>query len=538
MKPARYLSVVVALVLPLAASAFPAVATHNGDRHSKMDLLFTSPNSRINSDLAFWGNYAVQGYYRNDMPVGGFRIFDISNPSAPTLIRDFPCDGLQADPILWDRDGSGIPDLLLLAVDRTMESPECGAPRVANGDPDGWEGVRVFTLSDDPADPFADIEQVKAVYTDCGAHTITLYPGLAGAGELIVYVSSYPLRPGPTCGTENFDNVANPYDEDPGSPASPLHGVIQVVEVPLADPADAEESSVQPALSYPGDPDGVNDWCERSVTGPGEPCPIPGAIEPAAIACHDIVVHVAENMAGGACAEQGQVWEIDPTTGIPDTEDPMLILDDEFSSGGTGNIPGAVDFFHSVMFNNAGTVVNLVDESFGEGCPPMTEWRDRPWHPGVTEQKSGRMFFSDTGSGDFLSEFQVGDLRPEATDAAPPGAAVYCSAHMGMAVMGSNRDLLVNAWYTGGVDVIDFTEPTKPKEIAYYDIAGAGALGSDNWSAYPYTGPKFPTGRGIPVYASDGVHHPDSARGTVVFRTILPNVGTRTVDHLNPQTMD
>jgi hypothetical protein len=81
-----------------------------------MDLLFTAPNSRINSDLAFWGKYAVHGYYRNDQPVGGFRIFDISNPAAPQQLVDFPCDGLQADPILWDRDNDAIPDLLLLAV--------------------------------------------------------------------------------------------------------------------------------------------------------------------------------------------------------------------------------------------------------------------------------------------------------------------------------------------------------------------------------------------------------------------------------------
>jgi hypothetical protein len=95
------------------------------------------------------------------------------------------------------------------------------------------------------------------------------------------------------------------------------------------------------------------------------------------------------------------------------------------------------------------------------------------------------MFFSDTNTGAFFSEFQVGDLRPD------PAPSAYCSAHMGMAVMGIQRDLLVNAWYTGGVDVIDFTNPTKLREIAYYDIAGPGPAGSDNWSAYPYQGPRF-----------------------------------------------
>ncbi|HZB79387.1 MAG TPA: hypothetical protein VE522_06040, partial [Actinomycetota bacterium] len=65
--------------------------------------------------------------------------------------------------------------------------------------------------------------------------------------------------------------------------------------------------------------------------------------------------------------------------------------------------------------------------------------------------------------GNFLSEFHVGDLRPD------PGATEYCSAHMGMAVMGIEEDLLVNAWYTGGADVIDFTDPRNLREIAYYD---------------------------------------------------------------------
>jgi hypothetical protein len=146
------------------------------------------------------------------------------------------------------------------------------------------------------------------------------------------------------------------------------------------------------------------------------------------------------------------------------------------------------------------------------------------------------MFFSDITTGAFLSEFQIGDLRPDADPAA------YCSAHMGMAVMDIQRDLLVNAWYTGGVDVIDFTQPTRLKEIAYYDIAGGGPSGSDNWSAYPYVGPRFqpggPRGKaGVPVYASDGVHTPPSARGLLVLRAIMeqPNQAR---DHLNPQTMD
>jgi hypothetical protein len=158
----------------------------------------------------------------------------------------------------------------------------------------------------------------------------------------------------------------------------------------------------------------------------------------------------------------------------------------------------------------------------------MTQWQARPWHP-ASLQKTGSMFFSDLASGDFLSEFNVGDVRPSSA----PGE--YCSAHMGMAVMGINRDLLVNAWYTGGADVIDFTKPTRLKEIAWYDPV----RNSGTWSAYPYTGPMYKTGPGIPVYASDGVTNNPLAQGMVVYRTIVERPGKpRLVDHLNPQTMD
>jgi LVIVD repeat len=512
------------LVLGLVTWALPAGAGHVPDQSKRMFEEFTSPNQATNSDLAFWGDYAFVGYYTGGAgfppgtgPRGGVRIFDISDPASPSLVRDFACDGAQNDPILWDRNGNGVPDLLLLAVDTTMASPECGAARVPGGTPTGWEGVRVFTMSDDPANPFTSIQQVKSVYTDCGAHTITLWP--EEPGRLVVYVSSYPLGAGPTCGDTEYLNTANPYDEDPGSPANPLHGVIQIVEVPLANPAAAQELDVQPQISYPGDPDGKQEWGEKGLPSP--------PFEPAAVACHDIVVHIEHRLAGAACAEQGQVWEIG-ANGIPDTQNPISIGDDEVSSGGTGQFPGAVDFFHSVMFDNEGEVVNWVDESFGSGCPPMTTYQPRPWNPTGGTHKTGRMFFSDL-EGNFLSEFHVGDLRPD------PSAGEYCSAHMGMAIPGINDDLLVNAWYTGGVNVIDFSDASKPREVAFYDPQ----RNSGTWSAYPYTGPLYQSGPGIPVYASDGVTNNGQAQGMVVYRTIVQKPGIPNVmDHMNPQTMD
>ena len=86
--------------------------------------------------------------------------------------------------------------------------------------------------------------------------------------------------------------------------------------------------------------------------------------------------------------------------------------------------------------------------------------------------------------------------------------------------------------------MIDFSNPVAPKELAFYDMAPFGPTGSDNWSAYSYVGPNLRTGRGLPIYASDGVHHPDSARGFVVFRANVGKAGARHLGHLNPQTQD
>ena len=98
----------------------------------------------------------------------------------------------------------------------------------------------------------------------------------------------------------------------------------------------------------------------------------------------------------------------------------------------------------------------------------------------------------------------------------------------GSSFLARTRDLLVNAWYTGGVNVIDFTQPTRLKEVAFYDRVAPGGT----WSAYPYTGPLFKTGAGIPVYASDGVTSNGLAEGMVAYRAILPKPGKAQIERI------
>jgi hypothetical protein len=474
-----------------AVQAAPAAADHNADDHSdNMSLVTAVPNGTgaVNSDLAFWGDRAYAGNY------DGFRIYDISDPASPEVLSDFPCFGPQNDPIVWKNR------LLFVAIDRTLAGPECGSPAVDHDDPNGWEGVRIFDVSD-PRNP----RHIKSVYTDCGAHTITLYP--KNPAELMVYVSSYPLRPGPTCGRVR----------GPEAGRDPLHGVIQVIRVPVNNPRAAREVA-EPRVVYPGDPDNQMVWGEHGLADP--------ALEPAARACHDIAVYVELRLAAGACAEQGQLWRID-RNGIPDTAHPLWVFEDQVDeTGPTGdpNDPGVVvDFFHSATFSWDGRVVNFIDESFGTGCPPVTT--------APIGGDTGRMFFLDARTGRFLSHFMI-DRQAETE---------YCSAHMGLPVpTRDGSDIIVNAWYLGGVDVVDFSDPTQPTEVAHYDIGPPGLAGADNWSAYWYTGTRLGR-RGLPIYASDGVDDPAAVqaagRGFDVFRVDGLSAAVR-FDHLNPQTQE
>ena len=472
-------------VLGLLALPATASAVHNQDVHSaNTSLLFQSnnPTGATNSDIAFWGNRAYVGNYES------FRIYDISNPAAPELLSNTPCDGPQNDPVVWQNR------LLFLAVDRTLAGPQCGAARVANDAPNGWEGVRIFDVSD-PRNP----RFVTGVYTDCGAHTITLYP--ASASRVLLYVSSYPLAPGPTCGPVRGPAVGR----------HPHHGVIQVLEVPVANPAATREIA-EPPINYPGDPDNVFNPAEHDF-------PLLSLR-----ACHDIAVNVPLRLAAAACAEQVQLWRIGED-GIPNTADPLWIYDDPTDTDGPGGGDVAVDFWHSATFTWDGRYINFIDESFGIGCPTVT-----PIGFGAAARPSdtGRMFFLRTSNVAKLSHFQI--PRAESAPNAEGDETEYCSAHLGNITTTIGRYELVNAWYTGGMDVIDFTNPASPFESAFYNIRPNTTTGSDDWSAYWYENTAGDD-NGFWLWGNDIVH------GFQVFRTVM-QANDIALRRLNPQTQE
>ncbi len=511
----RLIGVLSALFVALAIPAAPATAAQPD--FLDMSLPFSDPNpDAITSDIAFWGDTAFVGNY------GGLRTYNIKDPEKPVRLADFKCFGPQNDPSVWDTDGNGEADLLVQSVDRTLNAPGtlkaplCGSTATVHPDPDGsrhdedpmgWEGIRFFDVSN-PANPvFLD-----AIYLDCGSHTNTMYPDPA-RNRLVVLISSYPLRAGPTCGishdgTNMTKNMANPYDADPGSPADPLHGVIQTVFIPLAgkSPATSAAGAVegpQLPIDYPGDPDNLFDPNEHQLPGFGK-----------LRACHDIAVYLPQKLVAGACAEQSQLWTLDGATGLPNTADPVWVFDQP-----------NIDFHHSATFTWDGKIVNFIDESFGAGCPTVTK--------GVGQ--TGRMFFVDADTGARLSQFMIRRSHQKETPD-------YCSAHMGNVVPASDRYLLVNAWYTGGVDVIDFTNPRAPKEVAYYDDDG------DEWSAYWYeqtdSSTSEPPSGPLNVFGTHGVEHVAHGEGLEAeargFESFLANVAASrtTLGHLNPQVQE
>jgi hypothetical protein len=244
------------LLGPASASADDAFVS-DADTSSNVTHVTNVPKtesmSDFNSDLAFTGDYAIGGNYN------GFVVYDISDPEDPQIVSEVLCPGGQGDVSV-----SG--DLLYFSVDYPRAGTECGAASVPTTDPEGFEGIRIFDISDK-----ANPQYVAAVPTDCGSHTNTLVPGKDGEHEYI-YVSSYSP-------SERFPNCQPPHDK------------ISIIEVPVDDPASAELVDA-PVLF----PDGGN----TSTSG-----------------CHDITVYPTKDIAAGACMGDGILMDIsDPAAPV------------------------------------------------------------------------------------------------------------------------------------------------------------------------------------------------------------------------------
>ncbi|MGR4879781.1 LVIVD repeat-containing protein [Streptomyces sp. LARHCF249] len=266
---------------------------------------------------------------------------------------------------------------------------------------------------------------IKSVETACGSHTHTLVPG---GRDIYLYVASYsPNEAFPDC--------------------KPPHDGISVVKVPKKAPTQAAVVAFPILFPDGGNPGGPTNPGVSKTTG-----------------CHDITVLPSKNLAAGACMGDGILFD------ISEPEQPRVI--DRVQD----NVNFA--FWHSATFNEQANKVVFTDELGGGGgatCNAAT---------GPNRGADG--IYDITGSGDqrklaFRSYFKIPRHQADTEN---------CVAHNGSLIpVGGGRDIMVQAWYQGGVSIWEFTDSAQPKEIGYFErgpLSTGGTGGS--WSAYYYNG--------------------------------------------------
>ena len=89
-----------------------------------------------NSDLAFTGQYAIQGNYN------GYQVWDISNPRRPTLRTAYFCPASQSDVSVYK-------NLLFVSGEGLTGRIDCGGQGVKEAvSKDRLRGLRVFDISE------------------------------------------------------------------------------------------------------------------------------------------------------------------------------------------------------------------------------------------------------------------------------------------------------------------------------------------------------------------------------------------------------
>ncbi|MEV5010714.1 MULTISPECIES: hypothetical protein [unclassified Streptomyces] len=272
---------------------------------------------------------------------------------------------------------------------------------------------------------------VAAVETNCGSHTHSIVPH---GRNVYIYVSSYSPSPSfPDC--------------------QPPHDGISIVKVPRDAPQKA--ALVNFTVLFPGDgPDGGGN--------PGAPTN-PGVSK--TTGCHDITVLPSKDLAAGACMGDGILMS------IKDPEHPKVI--DQVQD----NVNFA--FWHSATFNQTAKKVVFTDELGGGGAATC--------NAAIGPNRGADGIYDIVGKGDnrklvFRGYFKIPRHQADTEN---------CVAHNGSLIPVKGRDIMVQAWYQGGVSVWDFTDSTQPKEIGYFE---RGPLTTDrltvggSWSAYYYNG--------------------------------------------------
>ena len=393
------------------------------------------------ADLAFQRNLVFQGGWH------GWQAWDISNPKAPTLRKAFVCQGGQGDLSIHGT-------LLFMSVEDPSGRVDCGTQGVSTAvSAERFLGVRIFDISD-----LDHPQQVAAVQTCRGSHTHTLVTDAKDPAHVYLYVQGTgPVRSPqelPGCTRAESDTATALFR-------------IEVIKVPVADPARAAIVNM-PRLFADAAGNVAGLWKGGSH---GEGTQTTSRTDQ----CHDITVYPAIGLGAGACSGNGILLD------ISDPANPKRlheVIDPNFA------------YWHSATFNNAGTSVLFTDE-WGGGVAPRCRATDKAtW---------GANALFTLGADRTLR--QVGYYKIPTAQ----GANENCVAHNGSLIPVPGRDIMVQAWYQGGISVFDFTDPAHPVEIAYFDrgpIDEALTL-AGFWSAYWYNGHIVGSeiGRGLDLFA-------------------------------------
>ena len=398
-----------------------------------------------NTDLLFSGNYMVAGNYH------GFNTYDISNARAPRHIGSVVCPGGQGDVSL-------VGNLLIMSVQEARGRLDCGLQGVPEPvSNERVRGIRIFDVSD-----FTSPTQVAAVQTCRGSHTHTVVSDpTTTSGNIYVYVSG-------TSAARDDEELAGCSNDSPFEDENSALFRIEVIEIPVENPAAARIVNRPFIFADPDNGTLAGLW-DGGDHGDGT------QTTRQTNQCHDITTFPSIGLAAGACSGNGILLDIsDPAN--PERLD--QVIDPGFS------------YWHSATFNNRGDKVIFTDEWGGGGRPRCRAQDPLTW---------GADAFYDIVDGklQFRSHYKM---------PAPQTETENCVAHNGSLIPVPGRDLFVQAWYQGGVSVVDFTDSTNPVEIAFFDrgpIDEEELITGGYWSTYWYNGHIYGTeiSRGLDVFA-------------------------------------
>jgi hypothetical protein len=187
-----------------------------------------------------------------------------------------------------------------------------------------------------------------------------------------------------------------------------------------------------------------------------------------------MTVYSALGLAAGACSGNGLLLDIkDPVH--PKRVD--AVNDPNYS------------YWHSASFSNDGSKVVFTDE-WGGGLAPRCRATD------PIKWGADAIFKLHDDKLSLASYYKMPAAQSDTEN---------CVAHNGSLVPIPGRDIEVQAWYQGGISVMDFTDAAHPFEIAYFDrgpINPKTVILGGYWSAYWYNGNIYGSeiARGLDVF--------------------------------------